>query len=88
MTPHLAAQQAATARWMGYETADELNQHHDPLHRALAEWAGVPSHAMLDADNRPHDGTLAALEEDAVLRVQRWLQHARAPVLDGLVKAR
>ncbi len=55
--------------------ATAMNRDHDPLHRALCAWPGIPSHAMLDAAGEPHDATLAALEEDAVLHCQRLIAH-------------
>ena len=78
--PHFAERQAATARWMGYPDADAMNAAHDPLHRALCRWLGIPSHSLRNAAGEPHDAALAALEEDAVLHVQRFMAHAGAGV--------
>jgi hypothetical protein len=75
--------QAATARWMGYPNAAAMNRDHDALHRALCAWLGVTSHAIRDAAGVPltrEEATLAALEEDAVLHVQRFMRHAGAGV--------
>jgi hypothetical protein len=69
------AQQAATARWMGYPDAEAMNAQHDPLHHAVCEWLGVPSHSMLCAHGQDHNAKLAAIEEDAVLHLQRLLAH-------------
>lgn len=76
--PHAALTKEAIARWMGYETVAELDRDHDRLHVALCRWLGVESHSMLCAEGRPHDGTLAALEEDAVLHLTRFAVHAGA----------
>lgn len=77
---HHDEQQAATARWMGYPDATAMNAHHDPLHDALCRWLGVPSHSLRCADGEPHDGALAAIEEDAVLYLQRLIAHHRIGV--------
>lgn len=80
MPDHFDAQQAATARWMGYPDAAAMNRDHDPLHEALCRWLGIPSHAMLAARGEAHDGALAAMEEDAVLHLQRFMVNAGAGV--------
>ena len=74
------AHQAETAAWMGYPDAAAMNAAHDPLHRALCGWLGVTSHSMLCAGGEPHDATLAAMEEDAVLHTQRLIAHHRVGV--------
>lgn len=71
----LAAQQDATARWMGYPDADAMNQDHDTTHLLLTAWLGVPSHSLMCARGEEHDAKLAAIEEDAVLYVQRLMAH-------------
>lgn len=82
--PALHMDKAQTAAWMGYPAGlvgiAALDRDHDPLHQRLCEWLGVRSHSMRDAAGEPltHDErTLAAIEEDAVLNVQRFIQHAR-----------
>jgi len=72
--------QAAMARWIGVASVAELNRDHDALHRSLCRWLGVESHSMRCADGLPYDGTLAALEEQAVLSVQRFMAHSGARV--------
>ncbi|MGV0964185.1 MAG: hypothetical protein ACOYBT_09875 [Polynucleobacter sp.] len=52
-----------------------MNREHDPLHRALCGWLGVRSHSMADAAGEPFDPALSALEETAVLHVQRFMAH-------------
>lgn len=71
----LAAQQAATARWMGYPDAAAMNAAHDATHAALCGWLGVPSHSLACAQGEDHDARLAAIEEDAVLYLQRLMAH-------------
>lgn len=71
----LAAQQAATARWMGYPDAEAMNAAHDATHAALCRWLGVLSHSLMCARGESHDGKLAAIEEDAVLYLQRLMAH-------------
>jgi hypothetical protein len=78
--------QAETAAWMGYETIDEMNAEHDPIHRALCGWLGLPSNSMRAAVGETlqgEDAALAAYEEDAVLHVQRFQQMARRAGLRG-----
>ena len=72
--------QAETAAWMGYGDAAAMNAAHDPLHRALCGWLGVPSHSMACAAGEPHDAELAAYEEAAVLHVQRLMARHRVGV--------
>lgn len=78
-----AQHQAATARWMGYPDADAMNAAHDPLHRSLCRWLGVTSHAMREAAGESltrEEQTLANMEEDAVMHLQRFIVHAGARV--------
>jgi hypothetical protein len=70
-----AEHQAETARWMGYPDAAAMNAVHDPLHLALCHWLGIPSHSMACAAGEAHDAALAAVEESAVLHVQRLAAH-------------
>lgn len=72
--------QAKMARWIGVASVAELNRDHDALHRSLCRWLGVESHSMRCAEGKPYDGTLAALEEQAVLSVQRFMAHSGARV--------
>lgn len=72
------AHQQAMADWVG-TTVDDLNARHDPLHRSLSAFLGVPSHAMRQAVGEPltaSEQRLADMEEDAVLCCQRWQAHA------------
>jgi hypothetical protein len=75
--------QAATAMWLGYQGADavdQMNAEHDPLHRDLCNWLGLTSHSMRMAAGETltlNERRLAALEEDAVLHVQRFRQMSR-----------
>lgn len=72
--------QAAVARWMGMASAAQMNADHDSLHRSLCRWLGVESHSMLCAEGKPHDAALAAIEEAAVLHLQRMPCHHGAGV--------
>ncbi|GAA4015378.1 hypothetical protein GCM10022280_12640 [Sphingomonas swuensis] len=65
------------AEWLGCETVEEMNNAHDGLHAELAQWMGATSFSLLMAQGvalTPERQALAALEEEAVLFVQRWLQ--------------
>lgn len=79
-----ATHQRETAALLGYgDDVDAMNADHDPLHRALCRWLGVTSHAMRDAAGEqmtPEEHTLAALEEDAVLKVQKFMRACGAAV--------
>lgn len=69
--------QARTARRLGYgEDVEAMNRDHDPLHRALCEWLGLPSYSLSASAGHPVDPDLARYEEAAVLAVQRFLQMA------------
>lgn len=66
------------ADWLGYETADEMNEAHDPLHAELCHWFMVPSFSLMTAQGielASERKALAEMEEAAVLHVQRWLRH-------------
>lgn len=70
----------ATAARLGYG-ADTLAmcREHDPLHVLLCDWLSLPtSYAMLDAAGLldPADRELAAIEEEAVIAVQRLMRRA------------
>jgi hypothetical protein len=71
------ADQARTAEWLGC-SVEQMNRDHDGLHHALCGWLGVPSHSMADAAGESFDGNLAALEETAVLHLQRFANLAGA----------
>lgn len=76
---HPLGSKADTAGWIGC-SIEQMDAEHDPLHRALCAWAGVPSHSMRVAAGdslNPSDKHIADLEENAVLNVQRWLVHAK-----------
>ena len=77
---HFDAQQAAMARWMGYPDAEAMNAVHDSSHAALCAWLGIPSHSLACAHGEPHDGTLAAIEEDCVLYLNRLMAHHKVSV--------
>lgn len=72
------AHQAEMAVWLGCDV-DTMNSLHDPLHVALCRWLGVESYAMREAGGAKlghWEACLASLEEEAVLCVQRFMQHA------------
>jgi len=83
MTPlPSGADKAATAAWMGYPPGlagiVAMDARHDPLHADLAAWVGIPSFSLRMASGEALSGperVLAGLEEDAVLCLQRYLQH-------------
>ncbi|WP_146049641.1 hypothetical protein [Novosphingobium sp. HII-3] len=70
------------AAWMR-TTVDAMNRAHDPLHRALAGFLGVESHALRMAAGEElteREAHLAGIEEEAVLFCQRWLHQAGGTV--------
>lgn len=76
------ADKATTAAWMGYPPGlagvVAMDARHDPLHADLACWVGIPSFSLRIASGEAlsgPEGLLAGLEEDAVLMLQRYLQH-------------
>lgn len=71
--------QAAMAEWLGHTSVDEMNRHHDRGHVSLARWLGVTSHALRDAAGAHltrEEADLAGLEEDALLSLTRYANHA------------
>lgn len=69
---------------LGYGTdVAAMTRDHDPLHARLTDWLGLRSSLALEAAAglRPNDD-LAAMEEEAVLAVQRF---RRACVTRGLL---
>lgn len=84
------ADKATTAQWMGYgQDIAEMDRCHDWWHKALAKWLGLPSFSMRVAagEDLSHDErVLAGLEEDAVLMLQRYVQHRR--VADAFERAK
>lgn len=77
--------QERTAAWLGYghgaEAASRMNADHDPLHAALCAALGVPSQSLRMAQGETltrREMDLAAMEEDAVLAVQKLAMHAGA----------
>lgn len=76
--PHSTGCYRATAERLGYG-ADVLSmtREHDPLHARLCDWLGLPdSYSLRRAVGLDADPTMAALEEDAVLAVQRFMRRA------------
>lgn len=75
------ADKATTAQWMGYgDDIAGMDREHDFWHRSLAKWLGLPSYSMRVAageDLSHGERVLAGLEEDAVLMLQRYVQHRR-----------
>lgn len=71
----LVDEQTAMAEWMGC-SVDQMNAHHDDLHRWLAARAGLPSYSLKwSAGDQltPDQNAVAAAEEDAVLEIQKYL---------------
>ena len=74
--------QSDMAAWLGTDVAN-MDRQHDPLHRAIAGWLGITSHAMRDAAGErltAREQALAVLEEAACLHLQRYLVNAGAEV--------
>lgn len=74
----------ASAWRNGYEgDIERMNQRHDLGHSLIAFWLGLcqsPTLAMVAA-GLPADGTLAALEEDAVQALERLANHLQVDLL-------
>lgn len=66
--------QRQTAKALGYGLdLAAMTRDHDTLHAAIAAWVGLPESAALrQAAGGSPDPELAAMEEDAVLAVQRY----------------
>jgi hypothetical protein len=65
---------------MGYQTVEEMNAEHDPLHADLCAWLGIESQSLKIAHGEGLTDVqreLSWYEEDAVLHVQRFRQMAR-----------
>lgn len=79
--PALHMSKEQTAAWLGYgDDVAAMDASHDKLHASLCAWIGRPSLSLRDAQGVPlsdAERTLAAIEEDAVLHVQRFLRHWR-----------
>lgn len=79
-----ASDQAQTARELGYgEDVRAMNREHDLIHLDLCTWLRIPSLAIQQAAGRrlsQEDAGLAAIEEDAVLAVQRLIRAHGAPL--------
>ena len=71
----IAEEQREIAAWLGC-SVERMNAEHDALHARLARWTGLPSRSLRIAAGGtlpPKEAEVAALEEDAVLYVQRYL---------------
>lgn len=71
----LVDEQAAMAEWLGC-SVERMNAHHDSLHRWLAERVGRESLSLKFSRGEqltPDEAAVAAIEEDAVLAIQRYL---------------
>jgi len=75
---HPRGDQGETARALGYgDDVSAMTRDHDPLHAALAHWLGLPASAALrEAGGEPVEPELAALEEAAVIAVQKFCRAA------------
>ena len=81
----LEDEQQQMAEWLGC-SVEQMNARHDKLHCWLAEWAGQPSYSMMVADGKAltdEQRHLAAVEEDAVLAVQRYLCAIDSPLKEA-----
>lgn len=65
--------QEEMAKWLGASNVWNMNNYHDLLHRELCKWLGFPSYALMPEETKPQE--LAALEEVAVLHLQRFIHH-------------
>ena len=75
----LASHKQECAEWMGYATVAEMDRDHDRTHAALCEWLGVESLSLKEASGRylePWERRLAGIEEDLVMRLQRFCVQA------------
>lgn len=77
-----ADHQAEVANWLGC-SVEAMNADHDLTHLTLCHWLSVTSHAMREAEGAnltPEEAELAAIEEEAVLHVQRFAVRSGASV--------
>lgn len=78
--PQGSEHQAEVAQRLGYPDALQMVLDHDPLHARLCDWLGLPaSYSLrLAAGELPAEQVhLAAIEEEAVIAVQRFWTMAR-----------
>jgi hypothetical protein len=76
--PQRTQAQAATAQCLGYgDDVEAMTEDHDATHCLLADFLSLPtSHALRAAAGLDHDEGLAAIEEQAVMAVQRLMRRA------------
>jgi hypothetical protein len=71
---------AELAKWMGYDNVEQMDAEHDGLHYILTQSFNLPSYSLAIANGLElshEEWMIANYEEDAVLYLQRWLQHIR-----------
>lgn len=71
----IAEEHRAIAGWLGC-SVERMESEHDALHARLSRWTGCVSQSLRMARGEPltdAEADLAALEEDAVLAVQKYL---------------
>lgn len=82
-------EQAAMAEWMGC-SVEKMNRCHDRLHRWIADRVGHPSYSLLASQGEhltPEENAVAAVEEESVLHLQRYIVAAeklRAPAKEKI----
>jgi hypothetical protein len=78
--PQGSEHQAEVAQRLGYgNDALAMVLDHDPLHARLCDWLGIEASYSLRLaalELSPHEAHLAALEEEAVIAVQRFMRMA------------
>ena len=65
---------------MGYDSVEEMDEDHDLTHEAICERLGVRSYSLAVRDGltlTDEQYRIATMEEQAILCIQRWLQHIR-----------
>lgn len=68
------------AQWMGYDSVEEMDEDHNLTHEAICEQLGVRSYSLAVRDGltlNDEQYRIAAMEEQAIIHIQRWLQHMR-----------
>jgi hypothetical protein len=84
----VANDKATTARRLGYgDDIAAMDRDHDPLHRAVCAWLGVPSHSLRVAAGEqltPEEQRLAWIEESAVLELQCLMRNHGLAIEHGM----
>lgn len=84
---HVNEASAHQAKRLGYgDDVAAMTRHHDPLHSRLCDWIGLPaSYSLTAAAGMPltdRERTIAEMEEEAVMALQRFILASRPQFLE------